>query len=35
MENGEIVEWGQHDDLVEANSVYASLWRVQTGAAIV
>ena len=34
MENGEIVEWGQHDDLVEANGVYASLWRVQTGAAI-
>jgi ATP-binding cassette subfamily B protein len=35
MENGEIVEMGRHDDLIAENGVYASLWRVQTGAAIV
>jgi ATP-binding cassette, subfamily B, bacterial len=31
MENGELVEWGQHDNLVAAGGVYTSLWRVQTG----
>jgi ATP-binding cassette subfamily B protein len=35
MENGEIVEEGRHDDLVAMNGVYAALWRVQTGAALV
>ena len=35
MEKGQLSEWGHHDDLVDAGGVYASLWRVQTGAAIV
>lgn len=35
MENGELSEWGRHDSLVSANGVYASLWRVQTGATAV
>ena len=35
MEYGELVEWGRHDSLVAADGVYASLWRVQTGAATV
>ncbi len=35
MEKGELSEWGRHDDLVDAGGVYASLWQVQTGAAIV
>ncbi|MFN2121950.1 MAG: ABC transporter, partial [Candidatus Promineifilaceae bacterium] len=35
MENGKIIEWGGHDDLLDVDGVYASLWRVQTGAALV
>jgi ATP-binding cassette subfamily B protein len=35
MEKGKLSEWGHHDELVDAGGVYASLWRVQTGAAIV
>ena len=35
MENGELSEWGRHDSLVSANGIYASLWRVQTGATAV
>jgi ATP-binding cassette subfamily B protein len=35
MENGELSEWGRHDDLVDAGGVYASLWQVQTGTAVV
>jgi ATP-binding cassette subfamily B protein len=35
MENGKLVERGRHDNLVAADGVYASLWRVQTGAATV
>ncbi|MGB0561289.1 MAG: ABC transporter ATP-binding protein [Spirulinaceae cyanobacterium] len=31
MEQGRIVEAGQHEDLLAQNGVYASLWRVQTG----
>ena len=31
LENGRIKENGRHDELVEKNGLYASLWRVQTG----
>ncbi|MEM7306292.1 MAG: ABC transporter ATP-binding protein [Planctomycetota bacterium] len=35
LEGGHVSEWGTHDQLVEAGGVYAGLWRVQTGAAVV
>ncbi|MHA2231497.1 MAG: ABC transporter ATP-binding protein [Candidatus Hodarchaeales archaeon] len=31
IENGEIIEQGTHDELVENDSLYSSLWKVQTG----
>jgi ATP-binding cassette subfamily B protein len=31
LENGVLREHGRHDNLVAANGIYASLWRVQTG----
>lgn len=31
LENGRLIENGQHDSLVMQNGVYASLWKVQTG----
>jgi ATP-binding cassette subfamily B protein len=31
MEQGRIVEAGQHDQLVQAGGAYANLWRVQAG----
>jgi ATP-binding cassette subfamily B protein len=31
MEHGEIVESGTHEQLLEKNGVYSSLWRVQSG----
>ncbi|TAE78948.1 MAG: ABC transporter ATP-binding protein [Oscillatoriales cyanobacterium] len=31
MEHGLVVESGQHEQLIEHNGVYASLWRVQSG----
>ncbi len=31
MENGKIVEQGNHDDLIEAGGVYAKLWAHQSG----
>ncbi len=31
MEYGRIVEQGTHEELLELNSLYASLWRVQSG----
>jgi ATP-binding cassette subfamily B protein len=31
LENGMLREHGRHDNLVAANGIYASLWRVQTG----
>ncbi len=31
LENGEIIEQGTHNELVEDNRLYASLWKVQTG----
>ncbi len=33
MEKGRIVERGTHAELLQANGVYAGLWRVQTGVA--
>ncbi len=31
LENGQIVESGTHDELMQRNACYASLWRLQTG----
>jgi len=31
MEEGRVVESGQHEQLIEHDGVYASLWRVQSG----
>jgi ATP-binding cassette, subfamily B, bacterial len=31
MEDGAVVEQGKHDELLEANGIYASMWRVQIG----
>jgi ATP-binding cassette subfamily B protein len=31
LEDGEIVERGTHEDLLEENGLYASLWNVQVG----
>ena len=31
MEQGQLVEWGAHEDLLERGEIYASLWRVQMG----
>lgn len=31
MEEGKLVEWGRHEQLLEQNGIYASLWRVQSG----
>ncbi|WP_026103628.1 MULTISPECIES: ABC transporter ATP-binding protein [Kamptonema] len=31
MEQGRLVEWGRHEQLLEQNAVYAALWRVQSG----
>jgi ATP-binding cassette subfamily B protein len=31
LDDGEIVEQGTHDDLVEAEDLYTDLWRIQTG----
>lgn len=33
MNRGEIVEQGQHEQLLDMNGIYAQLWRVQTGEA--
>jgi len=30
MEQGKIVERGRHEDLLDQQGVYASLWQVQT-----
>lgn len=35
MQNGRVVEEGTHDDLVDHQGVYASLWNVQTGHSLV
>jgi ATP-binding cassette subfamily B protein len=31
MEHGELVESGTHEQLLEKNGIYTSLWRVQSG----
>lgn len=31
MEYGKLVEQGRHEELLEQNGIYASLWRVQSG----
>ena len=31
LEQGEILESGNHEDLVEKNGIYANLWKIQTG----
>jgi ATP-binding cassette subfamily B protein len=31
MEHGKLVEWGRHEELLEHQGIYASLWRVQMG----
>ncbi|MEO6861345.1 MAG: ATP-binding cassette domain-containing protein, partial [Microcoleus sp.] len=31
MEQGQVVESGQHEQLIEHDGIYASLWRVQSG----
>ena len=31
MDNGKIVEQGEHDDLVSQHGIYSRLWKVQTG----
>jgi ATP-binding cassette subfamily B protein len=34
LENGTISEAGTHDELADADGLYAALWRVQTGTAV-
>jgi ATP-binding cassette subfamily B protein len=34
MDRGRIVESGTHEELIDGNGAYASLWRVQTGEAV-
>jgi ATP-binding cassette subfamily B protein len=34
LENGTVSEAGTHDELADANGLYAALWRVQTGTAV-
>jgi ATP-binding cassette subfamily B protein len=31
MEQGKLVEWGTHEQLLDQQGIYASLWRVQSG----
>ncbi|MCB0193815.1 MAG: ABC transporter ATP-binding protein [Anaerolineae bacterium] len=31
LDKGRLVEQGRHEELIAANGIYASLWRVQTG----
>lgn len=31
MEHGKLVEWGRHEQLLEQQGIYSSLWRVQSG----
>jgi ATP-binding cassette subfamily B protein len=31
LDDGDVVEQGSHDELVDADGAYAALWRTQTG----
>lgn len=31
MEDGQLVEWGRHEELLEKQGIYNGLWRVQSG----
>ncbi|NJN76336.1 MAG: ABC transporter ATP-binding protein [Synechococcaceae cyanobacterium RL_1_2] len=31
MEQGQLSEWGNHEELVERDGIYANLWQIQTG----
>ncbi|MEM6352319.1 MAG: ABC transporter ATP-binding protein [Cyanobacteria bacterium P01_D01_bin.14] len=31
MDQGKLVEWGTHEELIDRDSLYAALWKVQTG----
>ena len=31
LEQGEVIESGHHDQLLEVNGMYKALWSVQTG----
>lgn len=31
MEYGKLIEWGRHEELLQKEGIYASLWRVQSG----
>jgi ATP-binding cassette subfamily B protein len=31
MEQGQLIEWGTHEELLERQGIYAGLWRVQMG----
>jgi ABC-type multidrug transport system ATPase subunit len=33
LEDGKVCEQGSHDELIAADGMYASLWRIQTGEA--
>ena len=35
LEAGQVIETGTHEELVQAGGLYAALWRVQTGEAVV
>lgn len=34
LENGEVIESGNHDNLVKSDGMYNALWKVQTGARV-
>jgi ATP-binding cassette subfamily B protein len=34
MENGDVIESGTHEELIELDGSYAALWKVQTGEAV-
>ncbi|PSN19172.1 ABC transporter [filamentous cyanobacterium CCP5] len=35
MEMGQLMEWGTHEQLLEREGIYASLWRVQMGLRVI
>jgi ATP-binding cassette, subfamily B, bacterial len=34
LDHGRVAEMGSHEELLDANGIYASLWKVQTGEAV-